>query len=237
MKKVFIVLILMVLSFASYAQNNFKETFNSDLSIYKKFSIGTDFTYDFWLDQPSEMGNKTRFNRSSSFFATYNIRIKNSPFYFCPGLGMNFRNIYSSAFPQQDSITGIRYEPIPANVKYKKSKTTLSYIELPLEMRYSYNRFQVGIGLKISLNIGGTAKYKGNKFTTDDLIGDETGSLVKQKWNAIPERELWQFGAQLRIGYSWIHAYAYYGFSNVFKSKTNINMHPISVGITIMPFR
>lgn len=237
MKKLFIALIFTTLAFSALAQENLKGTFNSDFSTFKKFSIGTDFTYDFWLDQPDEMGDKTRFNRSSSFFITYNIRLKNSGFYFCPGLGMNFRNIYSSAFPQQDSTTDIRYEPIPDGIDYKKSKTTLSYVELPLELRYSYKRFQVGIGLKISLNVGGTAKYKGDKFTTDDITGTLTGDQVKQKWNSIPGREPWQFGAQLRVGYSWIHAYAYYGFSNAFKSSTNIKMHPVSVGISIMPFR
>jgi hypothetical protein len=49
--------------------------------------------------------------------------------------------------------------------------------------------------------------------------------------------ERFQFGAQMRIGYSWIHAYGYYSFTKVFKNKTDIEMYPISVGISVMPFR
>lgn len=240
MKKIAVAVILLFLTLGAFAQSDdkqsYKGVFNQDFSTFKKFSIGTDFTYDFWLDMPDEMG-KTRFNRSSSFFATYNIRIKNSGFYFCPGLGFNFRNLYTSAFPQPDSIKIIDYIPIDESVDYKKSKTTFSYIELPLEMRYSYKRFQVGLGVKVSCNIGMSAKYKGEKFFTDGLLGEETGSTVKVKWSNVPGFERWQFGAQLRVGYSWIHAYVYYGFSRTYKGETEIGMRPVSVGITVMPFR
>jgi len=214
-----------------------RERFNADYSTYKKFSIGTDFTYDIWQNMPSTIRHKG-FNHSGSFFGTYNFRLGKSSFYLCPGLGFNFRKIYADALLQRDTITGVAYVPIPQGTHYKQARTLLSYIELPVDMRYSYKRFQAGIGFKISCNIGVSSMYKGDQFAADGIAGPySVGSKVKEKWLQIPGAERFQFGAQLRIGYSWIHAYGYYSFSKVFKNSTDIEMSPISVGISIMPFR
>jgi len=239
MKKVFVLLIIVLCAGTLFAQKESSQTksrFNADYQTYKKFSIGTDFTYDLWQDMPAAIGKK-KFNRSSSFFGTYNFQLGKSSFYLCPGLGFNFRNIYGNALLQRDTVTGIAYVPIPDSISKYKAKTLLSYIELPIDLRYAYKRFQVGIGLKISCNIGVSSKYKGKQFTDNDISGVSDGSTVKEKWLQIPDAERFQFGAQLRIGYSWIHAYGYYSFSKPFKNSTEIKMYPISFGISIMPFR
>jgi len=244
MKKVFVLFIAILCAGTLLAQDassrstRSKSRFNDDYQIFKKISIGTDFTYDLWQNMPDSLGKK-RFNRSSSFFATYNFRLSNSSFYLCPGLGFNFRNIYADALLQRDTLTDIAYVPIPDSTLFKKAKTVLSYIELPIDLRYSYKRFQASVGLKISCNIGVTSKYKGKQFAKDGMAGPSSiGENIKEKW-VLPTSytERFQFGAQVRIGYSWIHAYGYYSFSKVFKSSTNIEMYPISVGISVMPFR
>jgi len=240
MKKVIVLLITVLCMGTLLAQetsSRSRSSFNSDYQTYKKVSFGTDFTYDIWQSMPEAVGRKG-FNRSASFFATYNFRLNESKFYVCPGLGFNFRNIYGKALLERDSITGITYVPIPKGTSYKKAKTTLSYIELPIDLRYSYKRFQAGIGIKVSCNIGVASKYKGKQFKEDGMAGAASeGSQIKEKWLQIPDAERFQFGAQLRVGYSWIHAYGYYSFSKVFKKSTEIEMYPISVGISVMPFR
>jgi len=240
MKKYFLLFIALFFVVALLAQEKSSRSqsrFNADFKTYKKISIGTDFTYDIWQNMPDAVGRKG-FNRSSSFFGTYNFRLNNSSFYLCPGLGFNFRNIYGKALLQRDTLTGIAFNPVPENASYKKAKTGLSYIEMPIDLRYSYKRFQAGIGLKISCNIGVMSKYKGKQFAENGIAGEYSyGSNIKEKWVQIPNAERFQFGAQVRIGYSWIHAYGYYSFSKVFKSKTEIDMYPISVGISVMPFK
>ena len=241
MKRVIVLLIAVLCAGTLLAQetsSRSKTSFNSDYQTYKKISIGTDFTYDIWQSMPDAVGRKG-FNRSSGFFGTYNFRLSQSNFYVCPGLGFNFRNIYGNALLQRDTTGSITYVPVPLSKKdYKKAKTTLSYIELPIDLRYSYKRFQAGIGIKVSCNIGVSSKYKGNQFYEDGMTGVAVGSHVKEKWLQIPDiAERFQFGAQLRVGYSWIHAYGYYSFTKVYKNSTGIGMQPISVGISVMPFR
>ena len=245
MKKVIVLLIALLCAGTILAQETSlksKNRFNADYKTPKKISIGTDFTYDIWQSMPDAVGRKG-FNRSSSFFGTYNFQLGKSGFYVCPGLGFNFRNIYGKALLERDSVNGITYVPVPKEVNgkkisYDKAKTLLSYIELPIDLRYSYKRFQVGVGIKVSCNIGVTSKYKGDQFRENDIAGNAIGSHVKEKWMQVPDiAERFQFGAQMRIGYSWIHAYGYYSFTKVFKGKTGIDMYPISVGISVMPFR
>jgi hypothetical protein len=239
-KKVFVFLIAVLCVGTLLAQDTSSRSkfrFNSDYQTYKKISIGTDFTYDIWQDMPGTVGRKG-FNRSSSMFGTYNFKLSNSNFYLCPGFGFNFRNIYGKALLQRDTLTGVAYVPIPDGTSYKKAKTLLSYMELPVDLRYSYKRFQAGVGFKISCNIGVMSKYKGEQFAEDGIAGVySVGSNIQEKWMQVPNAERFQFGAQVRIGYSWIHAYGYYSFSKVFKSSTGIEMYPISVGISVMPFR
>jgi hypothetical protein len=240
MKRIIVLLIAVLCAGTLLAQETpvrSKSQFNSDRQTYKKISIGTDFTYDLWQDMPKEIKRKG-FNRSSSFFGTYNFQLGKSNFYACPGLGFNFRNIYADALLQRDTVTGIAYVPVPLPKKdYKKAKTLLSYIELPIDLRYSYKRFQAGIGVKVSCNIGVMSKYKGKQFAENGMAGTSVGSNIKEKWMQVPDAERFQFGAQVRIGYSWIHAYGYYSLTKVFKSSTDIEMYPISVGISVMPFR
>ena len=240
MKKYFVLLMVLLHTGTLLAQetsSRSKLRFNADFQTYKKISIGTDFTYDIWQEMPEAVGRKG-FNRSSSFFGTYNFRLSKSNFYLCPGLGFNFRNIYGKALLQRDTLTGIAFFPVPGETSYKKAKTGLSYIELPVDLRFSHKRFQAGIGIKVSCNIGVMSKYKGEQFAEDGIAGSySVGSNIKEKWMQIPSAERFQFGTQVRIGYSWIHAYGYYSFSKVFKSNTGIDMYPISVGISVMPFR
>ena len=244
MKKIFVLFVAILCAGTLLAQETSsrstrsKSRFNADDQTFKKISIGTDFTYDIWQKMPDAIGKK-RFNRSSSFFATYNFRLNNSAFYLCPGLGFNFRNIYANALLQRNDSLDIAYVSIPDTISFKKAKTLLSYIELPIDLRYSYKRFQAGIGLKISCNIGLMSKYKGEQFAEDGMAGpNSVGKNIKEKW-ILPSSyaERFQFGAQVRVGYSWIHAYGYYSFSKVFNSHTEIEMYPISVGISVMPFR
>ena len=240
MKRIFVLLMAVLCAGTLLAQepsSRSRTRFNAEYQSYKKISIGTDFTYDLWQDMPDAISKK-KFNRSSSFFGTYNFQLGKSNFYACPGLGFNFRNIYANALLQRDTLTGIAYERIPAGTSYKKAKTLLSYIEIPIDLRYSYKRFQAGIGIKASCNIGVMSKYKGEQFKEDGMAGPfSKGSNIKEKWFQIPDAERFQFGAQMRIGYSWIHAYGYYSFTKVFKNSTHIEMYPISVGISVMPFR
>jgi beta-glucanase (GH16 family) len=81
------------------------------------------------------------------------------------------------------------------------------------------------------------SKYKGPQYKEDGMAGTSVGSNIKEKWFQIPDAERFQFGAQMRIGYSWIHAYGYYSFTKVLKNSTHIEMCPFSVGISGMPFR
>jgi hypothetical protein len=130
MKRIIVLLMAVLCAGTLLAQetsSRSKSRFNPDYDTYKKISIGTDFTYDIWQDMPDAIGKK-KFNRSSSFFGTYNFKLGKSNFYACPGLGFNFRNIYADALLQRDSITGIAYVPVPLSKKDYKNCNSRKHV-------------------------------------------------------------------------------------------------------------
>ncbi|MDD4848497.1 MAG: outer membrane beta-barrel protein [Bacteroidales bacterium] len=244
MKKILVlVLVSLLLIPTAFSQEKKKEL---KVPGYKRVSLGVDFGYDFWMNSKNVLG-KWKFNRSTDVFATYNFRLKKSNVYFCPGVGFSFFNLYGNAMPEvvtnADDNQTTTFVPIPDDVSYKKAKTTYNYVEVPLELRVAVKRFQIGVGVKFSYLMSATAKYKGDKFKTDDITGVETGYSVKEMYSGIKDVENWKIAAQIRVGYSWAHIYAAYSFTKMYKTATDTDamqpskMYPITVGISIMPFR
>lgn len=238
-------LLLLVFVSILLISNTFAQDSDADLKIpgYKKISLGVGFGYDFWMNSKAVLGN-WKFNRSTDVFATYNFQINKSNVFFCPGVGFSFYNLYGNAMPEvvtnSDGNQTTTFVPIPIGVSYKKAKTTYNYVDIPVEIRVAINRFQIGAGIKFSYLMSSTAKYKGDKYKTDDITGTETDYSVKEIYSGIKDVENWKIAAQLRVGYSWIHVYAAYTFTKIYKSTTGneiSKMYPITAGITIMPFR
>lgn len=244
MKKILIFVFVSFLFLpSSFSQDNKK---NLKVPGYKKVSLGVDFGYDFWMNSQDVLGG-WRFNRSVDVFATYNFRLKKSNVFFCPGLSFSFFNLYGNAMPEvvvnSDGNHTTGFVPIPSGVSYKKAKTTYNYVDIPLELRVAIKRFQIGVGVKFSYLMSATAKYKGDKYKTDDITGTETGFKVKETYSGIKDVEKWKIAAQIRVGYNWIHVYASYTFTKIYKTSTDTEtmqpskMYPITVGVSIMPFR
>lgn len=244
MKKIAVSLLISLLFiFSSFSQEKTNDLKGPG---YKRISLGVDFGYDFWINSKSVLG-PWKFNRSTDVFATYNFRLKKSNVYICPGVGFSFFNLYGNAMPEvvtnADGNHTTAFVPIPEPVEYKKAKNTYNYVELPLELRVAVKRFQIGVGLKFSYLMSATAKYKGDKFKTEDITGTEKGYPVKETYSGIKDVEKWKIAAQLRLGYSWAHVYAAYSFTKIYKTATDTEtmkpskMYPITVGISIMPFR
>ncbi|GJM59465.1 porin family protein [Persicobacter diffluens] len=119
----------------------------------------------------------------------------------------------------------------------KRSKLAITYIDIPLEFRYTSkgadtNRgFRAAVGGRVGYRIGG-----GNSKQT--LTG---GRTYKAKEDFFLNQ--WRYGLSSSIGYSWINISFYYGLSDIFE-KDQLRMsgdlaspinpgNPYEVGITI----
>ena len=198
-----------------------------------KFATGIDIFNDLVMDAPDNMEFKG-FNPGVNVYAMRTFAIGKSNFAFAAGLGLGMHNIYSNSTLQDTSGVSF-FKEIPektANGKdlnYKKSKLSLTYVDVPLELRFkTTSGFRVSAGFKVGYLINAHTKYKG-----DDLID---GSKTKIKVGRLPNIQTWRFGPSFQIGYKWVNLMAFYSISTVFEDKQGPPIYPVSLGLSLRPF-
>lgn len=197
-------------------------------SAKRKITVGVDIFTDIWLNQPGGFDLRT-IHQGATGFAMYNFQLAESKSDLSIGLGIRNHNIYTNA--RVDNVKGdtITMVPIPANVKYKRSKINLVYLDLPMEYKYRMNNgFKLGVGFKVGYLIDSKEKYVGS------LVAG--GPTVKIKNKGVKQLETYTYGPTLRIGYKSFNLFGYYQISNFFKHGLGPELAPLSIGLTITPF-
>jgi len=179
-------------------------------------------------------------NQSFRHSASYLIHFGTSNYSLGIGAGISFHNYHIDAFPKevvpasmQSGEHGdfIKIASISnPEIHYTKNKMTLTYVDIPLELRYGSEKgFKVSAGAKIDFLVNSCFKFKG----TDYLFGSEEDIKIK-KYNLGNISKV-QIGPIVRIGWKKLHAYATYSFIPVFNADAGTKLNPICVGISLTP--
>jgi len=202
-------------------------------STMKKVSVGYDIYTSIWMDMPT--GIKTRtINQGANVFLMYNHLMGEKGFSFAGGLGVSSENLYlKDAYVPNVKADSISFTDLPDGVNIKRSKLNVTYIDIPIEMRYvTKSKMRFTLGMKFGFAVDSKTKIKGDAFDSEGALGWGT----KEKHKDVNQLESTRFGIQARIGYKWVHLYGYYSLNRVFTADKGPQMYPISVGITFMPF-
>ncbi|GAB1404272.1 MAG: outer membrane beta-barrel protein [Lentimicrobiaceae bacterium] len=226
MKKLLISFVLILSITVLKAQNT------SDL-FTEKYTSGFDIFTDIIMDAPDGIDFRA-FSPGVNIYGMRTFPVKESNFAFAVGLGLGIHNIFSNAV-LNDTMGVSYFTPIPdkaasgGKLSYKKSKLTLTYLDLPAEIRFkSAAGFRVALGVKVGLLVDAHTKYKG-----DDLI---TGKKTKLKQGYVPHIATWRFGPTVQIGYKWINLIGYYSVTKIFDENAGPEIYPISIGLALRPF-
>ncbi len=191
-----------------------------------KFSSGIDVFNDFVMDAPDGVEFRV-FNPGVNIYGIHTFPIRESNFAFTVGLGLGIHNLFSNSTLQDTSGVSF-FEPIPDDVDYNKSKLTLTYLDVPAELRFKTDGgFKVALGFKFGVLINAHTKYKGE---------DENGDKTKIKRSMLSGMETWRYGPTFRIGYKWANLTGFYSISKVFEKNNGPEIYPLSVGISLRPF-
>lgn len=226
MKKIIILFTLFLAGFGAIAQTETESTI-------KKFSVGYDLYTTIWMNMPT--GFKTRtINQGANVFLMYNHAAANSKFSFAGGLGISSENLYiKDAYIPNIKADSIYFSNLPDGVNLKRSKLNVTYLDIPIEVRYvTNNKMRFTLGMKFGFAIDSKTKMVGDAFDEDGTLGYGT----KEKHKSVTQLESTRFGVQARVGYKWVHVYGYYSLNKVFKADKGPEMYPLSIGVTFMPF-
>jgi len=199
-------------------------------SAKKKISIGFGMFTDLYLSKPDGLKTRT-INQGVDIYGTYNMPFGKSNFSFAAGLGICVHNLYWNYRYQGDS-TAFQFVKIEDSLKYKRSKVTVPYLEIPIEFRYkSKGGLAVGLGFKL-----GFLLYAHSKYVGDDYLFN-SGNQLKYSAKGIKNLEKLAYGPTFRIGYKWFNVTAYYSLSNIFQSGYGRpELAPLSIGFVLLPF-
>lgn len=144
------------------------------------------------------------------------------------GLGLEWNNYYFrkdfTLVPGIDSVAGI-YD----NVDYSKNKLTTNFVTLPLFIEFNTHEkqkksFHLGLGLV------GAYLYRSH---TKQLY-EEGGTTFKRKVFENFNLSTFRYSAMIRVGYGKFNIFANYALSGLFKDGTGPEIHPYSIGITVI---
>jgi len=199
-------------------------------SAMKKVTVGLDVFSDMWFNAPTTVKINT-IHPSANVYITYNMGVGESKkFTFGIGLGIGNHNMYSSnGIIENVKGDTIKYIPVGAGLTMKRSKLSVTYLEVPLELRFKSNSgIKVGLGFKLGYLFDSKEKYIGNTV--------KSGSLQIIKRKKISQLNTFSYSPTLRIGYKSFNLFFSYALSPVFRVGHGPKLHPMSLGITLTPF-
>ncbi len=220
--------IIFAVLFAILAVASLQAQENNDK--HKDMSWGIDVYHDFWQGLPEGMEPHTILPGYNAF-ALYNFQIGKSAFDFSAGISLGTHNLKNNTRLALDTNGISTFNVIPDTVSYKKSKLSLTYWDIPLEVKYQSKKgILIGLGFKYGFLLKAQTKYKRDNPAT------EAADMITTKEAGLPNFESNRYGLTLRAGYKKLSLYGYYSLSQVFTPGRGPEMFPISVGITFFPY-
>ena len=230
MKKALFTLIALIISATSFAQLIANKTDN-------RFTFGLDLFNDFQL-APSSNWDPRMVNQGVSCALTYNFPLGESAKHTVSiGLGVSSHNYFSYTRILNPYTNGeLAYKNYRDEESFKRYKVNPTYGEVPLELRFRIkDAVKIGVGFKVGVMIGTKTRYVGPD--DDNVLTDESGATIHEKYLYINNIERLAYSATLRIGWKWVSAFAAYQFNQVFSVGHEApEFHPLSVGVTFAPF-
>ena len=191
--------------------------------------------YATWQGAPDSV-NTNGVPRSINVYFLFDYPFKTNPrLSTAIGAGIATDNIYfkETYIDLKENATTLRFQNVSDTNHFKKYKLSLSYLEIPLELRFSSNPANPAKSWKIAVGVkGGTlinAHTKGK-----DLLNKNNISLnsYTEKENSKKYFSSTRFMGTARIGYGIVSLYGAYQLGNVLKDAAGPPMKLYQVGIS-----
>jgi Outer membrane protein beta-barrel domain len=192
---------------------------------------------DHWAGMPDSISSHQKgFSRGFNAYFMLDKPFKSSPNY---SLGFGVGVSTSNIFFKNENIglnTGsalLPFSPLDSTNHFKKYKLATSYLEVPVEFRYSSKplepnkSFKAALGLKIGTLINAHTKGK----TFEDKNANVLNSYT-EKENSKRLINSTRFMATARVGYGIISLFGSYQLTNVLKDGAGPSMNLYQVGLT-----
>ena len=211
----FLILFFIFFNFFGFSQSKEKVVD----SLFREDQIYFSISYNFLQNKPSNFSQYS-FSAGITTGVLRDFPIsKNRHWSIASGIGYSYNDL-------KQNIDFLDVSTSASDV-IVRSRLTLHYLELPLEIRWrnatpeSHKFWRIHTGFKLSYLMGGTFSYESNAIGNDSFKASEIANKF-------------QYGAYIAFGFNTWNPYIYYGLNPIFdKNKTTLenNVTAFNVGL------
>lgn len=242
MKKIVLVAISFMFFSYGFSQETPSETTTNTKSIKLPTRPGDHLMIQLSSDHLTGMTDSIKshqkgFSRGFSAYFMIDKPFKSSPkFSIGIGAGISTSNIVFSKMDidLKSTSTLLPFTAVDSTNHFKKYKLATSYLEIPLEFRFTAKpsevnkSFKAALGIKIGTLVNAHTKGKSLQDKNNNLINSYT-----EKENSKHFLNTTHFMATARIGYGIISLFGAYQLNNILKDGVGPAMKAYQVGITL----
>ena len=195
------------------------------------------FGVNSWANAPDTINTKG-FSRTFNMYLMYDLPFKTDPrFSVALGVGVGGDNMFFEK--TYIDITGknsnrLTFQDVSDTTHFKKYKLSNTYLEVPLELRFTsnpekYNKaWKIALGAKVGTMVSAMTKGKTFQSSTGQTINAYTDKeKAKRFFNTT------RLAVTGRIGYGIFNVFGTYQFNAFVKEGFGPDIKPFSVGIAI----
>ncbi|MEO6167731.1 MAG: outer membrane beta-barrel protein [Chitinophagales bacterium] len=197
-----------------------------------------DFTQNGWLNAPDEV--KTEFiSGGLNVNFLYEFNIIGSHLGIAPGLSYSVSGVKNNAFFRYDyaddgiEVVYTDLTIIEDDSVIEKSKLSVSYLEIPVEVHIHLKPNERGRSFLIAPGFRGGVKV-GDFWKLN--YNSSIAGVDKIKLYGIENISPFRYGVSLRLMYYKFGLFGYYQLNQLFEKGKGPDITPFSVGITVSPF-
>ena len=193
---------------------------------------------DHWTGMPDSISShQTGFSRGFNAYFMLDKPFRNSPKYSIGiGAGISTSNITfkKMGVDLKAPSTLLPFRALDSTNHFKKYKLATSYLEIPLEFRFTSKpanvnkSFKAAVGIKVGTLINAHTKGKGLQDKNNNLTNSYT-----EKENSKRFINGSRFAATARLGYGILSLFGTYQLNNVLKDGAGPDMKLYQIGLTI----
>jgi Outer membrane protein beta-barrel domain len=195
-------------------------------------------TGDSWLGKPDSIKTKS-IGKGANIYFMINFPFKtNKNFSVAAGAGFGTSGVFLDKESVDVSSTGSQIVFTNLNVanvnRFKKFKVATTYLEIPVELRYTLNpenvdkSFKFAIGAKVGTLLDAHTKAK--------TLQNSGGQTVNDYANKVKQKRFFnnsRIAITARVGWGHFSVFGQYQVTTLFKENLGPKINPMSIGIAL----
>jgi hypothetical protein len=236
MKKVLFVFVFILFLTNLSAQDPSDKKKKIDLSGRSNDHLMLQIGYAGWNGKPDSINTKG-FSRSLNAYFLFDFPFKTNPhFSVAVGAGVGSEHIFfnQTYIGIKDQTSTLNFTDQSDTTHFKKAKLATSWLEAPVELRYtsnplrSGNSFKAAIGVKVGTLIDAHTRYKDLQNKSGQTLNTY---VLKESSKSFFNTN--RIVLTARAGYGPLTLFYNYQLGPLFKSGTAAEIKPFSIGLTL----